>query len=99
MAEAARPGPRGLPDRGPARRGRAAIPRRPGAPCLSRGDGLSLPLAPKMAPFTPLRGFGASRPRRRTGAGGAETPGGGGFEIRAGGLGFKRPETEPETVL
>lgn len=43
------------------RRGPAAAPGRPGAPCLQRGDWLSPPPPPKMAPFPRLRGFRASR--------------------------------------
>ena len=58
MAEA--PAPRASRTR--ARRGPEAAPGRPGAPCFSRRDWLSLPRPPKMAPFTQLRGFRASRP-------------------------------------
>lgn len=43
-----------------ARRSPVAAPGRPGAPCLQRRDWLSPPPPPKMAPFTRLRGFGAS---------------------------------------
>ena len=43
-----------------ARRGPAAAPGRPGAPCLLRRDWLSPPPPPKMAPFTRLQGFRAS---------------------------------------
>ena len=60
MAEASGPGPRAS-QTGP-RRGPSAAPGRPGAPCLPRRDWLSLPPPPKMAPFTRLRGFRASRP-------------------------------------
>lgn len=66
MAEAASPGPRASPTG--ARHGPAAAPGRPGAPCLARGDWLSRPPPPKMAPFTRLR---ASEPRGlRAGVGG-----------------------------
>lgn len=67
MAEAAGPGPPSFLDRCPALCRPAVIPGRPCAPCLPRRDWLSLPPPPKMAPFTQLRGFGASRPWRRTG--------------------------------
>lgn len=75
-----------------ARPGPTATPGRPCAPCLPRGDWLSPPPPPKMAPFTRLRDFGASGPwRRARGLGGTETQcdlAGDGFEIRIRELGF-----------
>lgn len=63
-------GPPILADRRPARP--AAAPERPGAPCLPRGDWLSLPPPPKMAPFR-LRGSGGSQLCLGGVAGGMET--------------------------
>lgn len=74
MAEAAGPGPPSLPDRRPARYGPAALPGRPGAPCLSSKDWLPPPPPSKMAPFIQLRGFRASWSWHREGWCGSRDP-------------------------